>query len=161
MLNEIGSHRVIWIRALLALQVEECMMPFTYRPLTMDAGTLRRSACSPYRLSSAFLGRSAGRLSSQVFHLECGPDGPPPQFAVYLLPGGRWLIHTDRGLASREGGPSRISCSDLSHITIRQPSESLDLTNPAETWPTLHAIQSDPEFGRIVAVVSYLISFPT
>lgn len=161
MLSEIGRNRLVWSDVLLAVQRDECMMPFTYQLNKMDMDALRHAACSPYRLSGAFLGKADGELISRVIELDCGRDGPPPQYAVTLLPGGRWFIHTDRGWNPQSGGLSRIVCSDMLPKHGTQPAASFDLANSSETWPTLYAVQSDLPNNRIVAVVSYILSYPT
>ncbi|KAF9518493.1 hypothetical protein BS47DRAFT_1338167 [Hydnum rufescens UP504] len=139
----IGGSRIIWIRALLALECDQCMMPRTYLGLlsNMDTRAIRQLACCPYRLSQ-------------------GIEGPPPQYAASLLPGGRWLLHTARGTGTNDGSRSRVSCSDLSMIAVVQPSVHFYLEHAAETWPTLCDVQSDFENHRVVAVVSYLGTFP-
>lgn len=135
--------------------------PFGGQMDNMDTRAIRQVACSPYRLSRAFRGKATVKLVSRVILLDHGLDGPPPQYAVYLLPGGRWLLHTDRGTCLDDGSPSRLSCSDLSIIAVVQPSLPLYLEHAAETWPTLYHVQSDPENHRIVVIVSYLGTFPT
>jgi hypothetical protein len=159
----IGASRIIWIRALIALEFDQCMMPRTYLGLlgNMDTRAIRQLACSPYRLSQVFRGKTSAQLTSRVILLDHGLEGPPPQYAASLLPGGRWLLHTARGTGANDGSRSRVSCSDLSMIAVVQPSVHFYLEHAAETWPTLCDIQSDFENHRVVAVVSYLGTFPT
>lgn len=164
-MNHIGNYRVVWIYALLALARKECMMPFTYEIQldTMDTKGIRNLACSPWRLSRGLMGKISLHLTPRFFTLSQGTEGPPPQFAVYLVPGGRWLVHTDRGENPVEGTPSRISCSDIALMGTPgdpQPSVHFDLQHATESWPTLSHVQSDPENNRIVVVISYMDNYP-
>jgi hypothetical protein len=159
--KEIKDNRIVWLRAIRMLEREECLVPFTYLTDAADTHSLRDSACLPYRLASVILGIGTITPVIKSFHLDTAGQGPPPQYAMHLVPGGRWIFHTDRGMQVNSGEPSRISCSDLSRLGGTQPICSLPLRFPVDTWPTIYGIQSDSENSRVTIVVSYQRVFPT
>ncbi|KAF8323061.1 hypothetical protein DL93DRAFT_2162259 [Clavulina sp. PMI_390] len=159
--REIENNRIVWLRMLETIERVQCMVPRTYRVENMDTHALRHDACAPYRLASAILGKGVVNTAVKTFELETAEQGPPPQYAIYLIPGGRWMFHADRGANFRSGGPARISCTDLSEPTRSQRAKSFDLRLPVDTWPTIHAVQSDPDNSRIRVVVTYQHTFPT
>ena len=158
--REIKGNRVIWLRALRALERNECLMPSTYLTSDISGRDSRHSACLPYRLASAVLGKGAILSVTRIFHLDTAGQGPPPQYAVYLVPGGRWIFHTDRGTNINSSEPARISCSDLARMDGAGTMRSFPLRFPVDTWPTIFGIQSDPDNFRTAVLVSYQRAFP-
>lgn len=159
--REIKDSRIIWLQALRALERSECLIPFTYLTDGVDTRSLWQSACRPYRLASAILGKGTVIPIIKSFYLDTAGQGPPPQYAMHLVPGGRWIFHTDRGMKLDSSEPARISCSDLSRLGGTQTIRSFPLRFPVDTWPTIYGIQSDPENSRVAIVVSYQRTFPT
>lgn len=137
------------------------MVSRTYDTESMDIQTLKHAACLPYRLAGAILGRGTMSADVEIFELDTAGQGPPPQYAIYLLPGGRWIFYTDRGIDPKSGGLARISCTDVSGVDKSQRVSSFSLRLPTETSPTIHAVQSDPDNSRVTVVVTYQDVFPT
>lgn len=158
--REIENNRVVWLRTLIVLERDECMIPYTYLTERMDTRALKHAACAPFRLASAILGMGTISTRTKAFKLDTAGRGAPPQYAIYLVPGGRWIFHTDRGLGANSGGPARISCTDLSDLGRSQRVCSFSLRSPVDTWPTINAVQSDPDNFRITIVVTYQRIFP-
>lgn len=138
------------------------MTRFTYRSDSMSIQALKRVASAPYRLSSALLGRGTTRTDTRIFKLDTAGQGPPPQYALNLLTGGRWLVHADRGTDPSGSAPARICLSDMLEINdgALQASVSFPLLSPVDSWPTINSAQSDPKNSRFIIVVSYLSGFP-
>lgn len=137
------------------------MIPLTYKVEKMDMTALKKAACTPYRLASAIFGKGTVSASAKLVTLDTAGQGPPPQYAVYLIPGGRWIIYTDRGAQYKSGGCARISCADLydSESAKRFPS-SFSLRHPVQFWPTISAVQSNPENSAINIAITYQRTFP-
>lgn len=138
------------------------MSPFTYRTAEMSLQDLKRVASTPYQLSTAFIGKCSAKTEARTFKVDTGGLGPPPQYALNLLPGGRWLVHADRGAHPAGGGPGRVSLSDVGeiHEGKTQPFISFPLLAPSDSWPSVNAVQSDPINRRFIIAVSYLSGFP-
>lgn len=150
------------------METFECFVPFTYDFESMKLEALHRFACAPYRLGGAFLGKGVAKTTAHVFELDTAGHGPPPQYAMYLVPGGRWLLYTDRGYHNQDAGLARISCADMTEVVSGDessvkgnfPCRSFELSNPVETWPTIHAVQGSVETASLTVAVSYLLHFP-
>lgn len=138
------------------------MGPFTYRTERMSLQDLKRTAVNPYRLSKALLGKGSAKTEVRTFEVNTGGLGPPPQHAMNLLAGGRWLVYADRGDDPDSGGPGRVCLSDMIEVDKEemQPFISFPLLGPADSWPSVNAVQSDPVNRRLMIAVSYLSGFP-